>query len=215
MPVRLLYLIMIRVFGWLVMLGRSPASKDAEIIVLRHEVMVLRRQVARPKQGWADRAVLAALAQLLPATLPARRLVTPGTCWPGTAVSSPVNGPIPDGQAAPADSVSNVEGDSNYVRVQGLTNSGAMDRSKQLAVVRQLTEIIAVAAAAPAARTWVLLTEAPGGGWGLAGHANTVAESGNAARTDHPVTHAPRQGSADAEDSAERRILSLRPGLPV
>ena len=107
--------------------------------------------------------------------------------------------------------MSNVEGDSNYVRVQGLTNSGAMDRGKQLAVVRQLTEIIAVAVAAPAARTWVLFTEAPGGGWGLAGHANTSAESGNAARTDHPVTHAPRQGSADAEDSAERRLRALAP----
>jgi phenylpyruvate tautomerase PptA (4-oxalocrotonate tautomerase family) len=108
--------------------------------------------------------------------------------------------------------VSNVEGDSNYVRVQGLANSGAMDCGKQLAVVRQLTEIIAVAVAAPAARTWVLLTEAPGGGWGLAGHANTIAESGNAARTDHPVTHAPRQGSADAEDSAERRLHARKRG---
>src|SRR5262245_5633850 len=70
---------MIRVFGWLVLLGRSQASKDAEIMVLRHEVTVLRRQVARPKPDWADRAVLAALARLLPATLRGSRLVTPGT----------------------------------------------------------------------------------------------------------------------------------------
>ena len=79
MALRLLYLIMIRVFGWLLLLGRGHASKDAETMVLRHEVTVLRRQVARPKPDWADRAVLAALARLLPAVLHAHRLVTPGT----------------------------------------------------------------------------------------------------------------------------------------
>ena len=70
---------MTRIFSWLVLLGHSQASKDAEIIVLRHEVMVLRRQVARPKPGWADRAVLAAISRLLPGLLCASRLVTPGT----------------------------------------------------------------------------------------------------------------------------------------
>jgi putative transposase len=68
-------LIVIRVFGWLVLLGRGQASKDAEIMVLCHEVAVLRRQVARPKLDWADRAVL---ARLLLAGLRAHRLVTPG-----------------------------------------------------------------------------------------------------------------------------------------
>ena len=79
MSLRLLYLIMIRGFGWLALLGRGQAYKDAEIMVLRHEVAVLRRQVARPKPDWADRAILAALARQLPAVLRAHRLVTPGT----------------------------------------------------------------------------------------------------------------------------------------
>ena len=81
MSFRLLYLIMVRVFGWL---GCSQASKNTEIMVLRHEVAVLRRQVTRPEPDWADRAILAALARLLPSVLRARRLVTPGSCWPGT-----------------------------------------------------------------------------------------------------------------------------------
>jgi len=70
---------MIRVFGWLMLLGRSQCSKDAEIMVLRHEVAVLRRQVARPKLDWADRAILAAPARWMPAVLRTHRLVTPGT----------------------------------------------------------------------------------------------------------------------------------------
>jgi phenylpyruvate tautomerase PptA (4-oxalocrotonate tautomerase family) len=84
----------------------------------------------------------------------------------------------------PADSLSNVDGDGTYVRVQVLTNAGALDRDKQLAVVRQLTDLIAAAGAdhSLTGRTWVLLTEAPDGGWGLAGHAHTNAELVTAAR---------------------------------
>jgi phenylpyruvate tautomerase PptA (4-oxalocrotonate tautomerase family) len=84
----------------------------------------------------------------------------------------------------PPGSVSNVDGDSNYVRIQVLTNAGALDRSKQLAVVERLTTIAAEAAGDPtlASRTWVLLTQAPDGGWGLAGHAHTNEELVAAAR---------------------------------
>jgi len=84
----------------------------------------------------------------------------------------------------PPGALSNVEGDGNYVRVQVLTNAGALDREKQLAVVRQFTDLIAAAAgdASLSNRTWVLLTEAVEGGWGLSGHANTNAELIVAAR---------------------------------
>ena len=85
----------------------------------------------------------------------------------------------------PADNLSNVDGDSSYVRVQVLTNANALDRDKQLAVVARLTELIARAAGDPALteRTWVLLTESPDGGWGIAGHANTNADIAALART--------------------------------
>jgi phenylpyruvate tautomerase PptA (4-oxalocrotonate tautomerase family) len=86
----------------------------------------------------------------------------------------------------PADSLSNVDGDSNYVRVQVLTPIGVLDREKQLGVVRELTDIVAAAAGDPtlAERTWVLITESPEGGWGINGHANTGSDIAQAARSE-------------------------------
>ncbi|HET7888182.1 MAG TPA: hypothetical protein VFL62_18320 [Bradyrhizobium sp.] len=79
--------------------------------------------------------------------------------------------------------ISNADGDSNYVRVQVLTNAGALDRAKQIAVVRQLTDLVARAAGDDGLkdRTWVVLTEAVPGGWGLWGHAHTNEEIVSAA----------------------------------
>jgi len=96
----------------------------------------------------------------------------------------------------PAGRLANVDGDSNYVRIQVLTNAGALDRGKQLAVVQRLTEIAAQEAADPglATRTWVLLTEAPDGGWGLAGHASTNEELVAAARAQIASLRAGQEG---------------------
>ena len=84
----------------------------------------------------------------------------------------------------PADAISNVSGDSNYVRVQILTPVGVLDRPKQLGVVKELTEIVAAAAGDPTLvdRTWVLISESPEGGWGIDGHANTSEDIVAAAR---------------------------------
>jgi phenylpyruvate tautomerase PptA (4-oxalocrotonate tautomerase family) len=86
----------------------------------------------------------------------------------------------------PSSALANVDGDSTYVRVQVLTNSGALDREKQIAVVRQFTDLIADAAGDSSLtdRTWVLLTEAPEGGWGLWGHAHLNDELVAAARAE-------------------------------
>jgi len=86
----------------------------------------------------------------------------------------------------PEDSLANVDGDSNYVRVQVLTPAGTLDRDKQLGVVRELTDIVAAAAGDPSLteRTWVLIYESPEGGWGINGHANTGADIIAAARAE-------------------------------
>jgi phenylpyruvate tautomerase PptA (4-oxalocrotonate tautomerase family) len=86
----------------------------------------------------------------------------------------------------PPTAIANVEGEDNYVRVQVLTNAGALTREKQVEVVRRLTELVASAAGDPGLkqRTWVLLTEAAPGGWGLWGHAHTNEELVAAARAE-------------------------------
>ena len=86
----------------------------------------------------------------------------------------------------PASAISNVDGDSNYVRVQVLTNANALDRYKQIALVEKMADLIASAAKDPELqeRTWVLLTEAAPGGWGLWGHAHTNEELVTAARAE-------------------------------
>jgi len=86
----------------------------------------------------------------------------------------------------PADAISNAAGDGNYVRVQVLTPANVLDRDKQIGVVRELTDIVAAAAGDPTltARTWVLITESPEGGWGIGGHANTGDDIVAAARAE-------------------------------
>ena len=79
MAVQLLYLIFRQVLAWLGLLARSTQFKNAEILVLRHEVAVLRRQVHRPRLSWADRAVFAALTGLLSPACRLPRIIAPAT----------------------------------------------------------------------------------------------------------------------------------------
>ncbi|MFC3582260.1 integrase [Streptantibioticus rubrisoli] len=79
MALRLLYLTFLKVLGWIALLARSEASKNAELLVLRHQLAVLCRQVVRPKLSWADRAVIAGLARPLPKALRGHLFVTLGT----------------------------------------------------------------------------------------------------------------------------------------
>jgi hypothetical protein len=94
---RLLYLAFCRIAGWLALLARTSAAKDAEVLVLRHENALLRRQNPKPRLNWADRAMLAALIKLLPRALSAHRLVAPATLmrWHRRLVARPGHIPAP------------------------------------------------------------------------------------------------------------------------
>lgn len=102
--VALVYRLLVTVLSWLALLARSSSAKDVEILALRHEVAVLRRSNPTPRMSWADRAILAALARIMPKGLRAWRIVTPGTllCWHRRVVAAKWRQPRAPGLQVPS-----------------------------------------------------------------------------------------------------------------
>src|ERR1700757_4907655 len=128
MSVALAYRLLVTVLSWLALLARSSPAKDAEILPLRHEVAVLRRANPRPRMSWTDRAVLAALAGIMPKGLRAWRIVTPGTLlrWPrgraaqkGRQPGAPARPPIPEELVAMIVRLARENARWGVVRIQG------------------------------------------------------------------------------------------------
>jgi len=126
--IRLVCLFVVRVLGWLALMAGSDAAKDVEILVLRHEVAVLRRQAARPRPDWAGRAILAALARLLPGRLRLHRIVTPGTllAWHRRLISkkwtypnAPGRPQVPQEVRALVEQLARQNPRWGYLRIQG------------------------------------------------------------------------------------------------
>ena len=149
MCVALAYRLLVTVLSWLALLARSSAAKDVEILALRHEVAVLRRANPRPRVSWTGRAVLAALARIMPSGLRARRIVTPGTLlrWHRRLVAAkwrqprpPGRPPVPEELVALIVRLARENTQWGVVRIQGelrrLGHRIAADRSRKRAVIR-------------------------------------------------------------------------------
>ncbi len=152
MSFRLLYLMLVRFGGWLVLLSRSTASKDAELLVLRHEAGVLRRTKPRPQLDWAGRAALTALIRLVPRDLQMCRLVTPGTVlrWHRRLVARKRTypnrtgrPPVDDGIAALTGRLATQNHGRGYQRIQGeLLQLGHRDGASTIRRVRKALTIL-------------------------------------------------------------------------
>jgi hypothetical protein len=163
MLVRPLYLIATRIFAWLVLLSRSSAAKDAEILVFRHEVGVLRRQVRIPKPSWSDRALLAALAQLLPRPLRGYRIVSSRTllAWHQRLIKQKWTHPSSPGRPPLPEDLRDLKS-ASAPRTRG-GGSGACTVNYSASDTRPAPQVCAASCAQPASGPWPAARQARNG----------------------------------------------------
>jgi putative transposase len=221
MSVAMAYRLLVTVLSWLALLARSSSAKDVEILALRHEVAVLRRANPRPRMSWTDRAVLAALARIMPRGLRARRIVTPGTLlrWHRRLVAAkwrqlraPGRPPVPDELVALIVRLARENPRWGVVRIQG--ELCRLGHRVAASTIRKILRAHRIPPPSSQDGSWRVFLRAHAGTLLAADSFTSTARSRSGACTSRSSSNT-RHGGCTCSGSPGTRRVSGRPSSPA